>query len=149
MSRAGSYVLGLMDEADRERAERDLEIDAEFRDAVVRIAERLHLIDLGPAPEPDAADQWKLLAQRISEMPHMRPPGAHAGSDAGRHGKPVADRARPACRAVAPRGDHGARAYRGVCGGLSRSTLASMSGIRQTMPTSATATRNQPKPAKP
>ena len=28
MSRAGSYVLGLMDEADRERAERDLEIDA-------------------------------------------------------------------------------------------------------------------------
>ena len=36
MSRAGSYVLGLMDEADRERAERDLEIDPAFRDAVVR-----------------------------------------------------------------------------------------------------------------
>ena len=62
MSRAGSYVLGLMDAAARERAERDLETDAEFRDAVVRIAERLHLIDLGPATQPDAADQWKLLA---------------------------------------------------------------------------------------
>ena len=76
MSRAGSYVLGLMDAAARERAERDLETDAEFRDAVVRIAERLHLIDLGPAAPPAAADQWKLLAQRISEMPHMQPPGA-------------------------------------------------------------------------
>ena len=50
MSRAGSYVLGLMNDTDRERAERDLETDAEFRDAVVRIAERLHLIDLTPAP---------------------------------------------------------------------------------------------------
>ena len=76
MSRAGSYVLGLMDAPDRERAERDLETDAEFRDAVVRIAERLHLIDLGPATLPAAADQWRLLAERISEMPHMRPPGA-------------------------------------------------------------------------
>jgi anti-sigma-K factor RskA len=89
MSRAGSYVLGLMGEADRERAERDLETDAQFRDAVVRIAERLHLIDLGPAREPDASERWKLLAQRISEMPHMRPPGAPpvATLDAG---KPVA-----------------------------------------------------------
>ena len=49
MSRAGSYVLGLMGEAERERAERDLEVDAEFRDAVLHIAERLHLIDLNAA----------------------------------------------------------------------------------------------------
>jgi anti-sigma-K factor RskA len=73
MSRAGSYVLGLMNDTDRERAERDLETDAEFRDAVVRIGERLHLIDLTPPHEQDAADRWKLLAQRIGEMPHMRP----------------------------------------------------------------------------
>jgi anti-sigma-K factor RskA len=86
MSRAGSYVLGLMDKGDRERAERDLETDAEFRDAVVRIAERLHLIDLGPAREPDASERWKLLARRIGEMPHMRPPGAQsvATLDAGK-----------------------------------------------------------------
>jgi hypothetical protein len=90
MSRAGSYVLGLMDAADRERAERDLETDAEFRDAVVRIAERLHLIDLGPAREPDVSERWKLLTQRIGEMPHMRPPGAQplATPDPGK--KPVA-----------------------------------------------------------
>jgi anti-sigma-K factor RskA len=73
MSRAGSYVLGLMNDADRERAERDLEIDAEFRDAVVRIAERMHLIDLTPPHYEGSPDQWKLLAQRIGEMPHMRP----------------------------------------------------------------------------
>ena len=72
MSRAGSYVLGLMNEAERERAERDLEVDAEFRDAVVRIGVRLHLIDLAPATRADGADRWKLLAQRIGEMPHMR-----------------------------------------------------------------------------
>lgn len=71
MSRAGSYVLGLMDVADRERAERDLEVDAEFRDAVVRVAERLRLIDLNPAPEAGVPDQWRLIAQRISEMPHL------------------------------------------------------------------------------
>jgi anti-sigma-K factor RskA len=72
MSRAGSYVLGLMNDTDRERAERDLETDAEFRDDVVRIGERLHLIDLTPPLEQDAADRWRLLAQRIGEMPHMR-----------------------------------------------------------------------------
>jgi anti-sigma-K factor RskA len=71
MSRAGNYVLGLMGEADRERAERDLEVDAEFRDAVVRIAERMRLIDLAPAQETEAADQWKLIARRINEMPHL------------------------------------------------------------------------------
>jgi anti-sigma-K factor RskA len=76
MSRAGSYVLGLMSDAERERAERDLEVDAEFRDAVVRIAERLHLIDLTPPHEPGSADRWKSLAQRIGDMPHMRLPRA-------------------------------------------------------------------------
>jgi anti-sigma-K factor RskA len=71
LSRAGSYVLGLMGEAERERAERDLEVDPEFREAVLQIAGRLRLIDLNPAIEM-GTDQWKLLAQRIGEMPHMR-----------------------------------------------------------------------------
>ncbi len=35
MDRAGRYVLGLMDDEERERAERDLEIDPAFRDAMV------------------------------------------------------------------------------------------------------------------
>jgi anti-sigma-K factor RskA len=69
LSRAGSYVLGLMSEADRERAERDLEIDPAFRDAVVRVAERIRIIE--PA-ETRADDRWKLISGRISEMPQMR-----------------------------------------------------------------------------
>jgi anti-sigma-K factor RskA len=72
MSRAGSYVLGLMNSAERERAERDLEVDAEFRDAVVRIAERMHLIDLAPPQEQGSPGRWKLLAQRIGDMPRLR-----------------------------------------------------------------------------
>lgn len=72
MARAGNYVLGLMNADDRERAERDLEIDPAFRDAVVDIAARMRIIDLGPAPGADTAGQWKQLARRIAEMPHMR-----------------------------------------------------------------------------
>ena len=34
IDRAHSYVRGLMDPAERERAERDMEVDAEFRDAL-------------------------------------------------------------------------------------------------------------------
>jgi anti-sigma-K factor RskA len=48
VTRAGSYVLGMMEESDRQRAERDLEIDPAFRDAVLRVAERMHLLDLNP-----------------------------------------------------------------------------------------------------
>jgi hypothetical protein len=70
-SRAGSYVLGLMDKASRERAERDLEIDPAFREAVLKVAERLHVIEL---PEPDSSepDHWKRIAARIADLPQMR-----------------------------------------------------------------------------
>ena len=51
MERAGNYVLGLMDDSERERAERDLEIDPSFRDAVVEIAERMHVFDRTAAPD--------------------------------------------------------------------------------------------------
>ena len=43
IARAGDYVLGLMNDAERERAERDLEIDPAFRDAVLQLAERMHM----------------------------------------------------------------------------------------------------------
>ena len=74
LSRAGRYVLGMMSEMERERAERDLEFDAKFRAAVVGVAERMHLFDLGEvADKPDwqVAD-WHKVAARIGEMPHMR-----------------------------------------------------------------------------
>jgi hypothetical protein len=71
LSRAGSYVLGLMGEADRERAEHDLEIDPAFREAVFKVAERLHRIEL-PKVEGAHADHWKKIATHIAGLPQMR-----------------------------------------------------------------------------
>jgi anti-sigma-K factor RskA len=72
MARAGNYVLGLMDDGERERAERDLEIDPSFRDAVVLIAERMHVFDHIAAPGKVPDGVWKQIKQRIAEMPQMR-----------------------------------------------------------------------------
>ncbi len=72
MDRAGRYVLGLMDDDERERAERDLEIDPAFRDAVVEIAERMHVFDRMPAPDKAPADGWRLIKEKIAAMPQMR-----------------------------------------------------------------------------
>jgi hypothetical protein len=76
MDRAGRYVLGLMDDEERERAERDLEIDPAFRDAMVEIAERMHVFDRMPAqgqPTGKApADSWRLIKEKITAMPQMR-----------------------------------------------------------------------------
>ncbi|MER9726403.1 MULTISPECIES: hypothetical protein [unclassified Mesorhizobium] len=70
VTRAGDYVLGLMNDRDRERAERDLEIDPAFRDTVMRLAERMHVLDRG-APS-GGSDRWRLISQRIAELPQMR-----------------------------------------------------------------------------
>lgn len=71
LSRAGSYVMGLMDEADRERAEHDLEVDPAFREAVLRVAERLHRIELPQTQGAHPAD-WKRIAMHIAGLPQMR-----------------------------------------------------------------------------
>ncbi|WP_394888880.1 hypothetical protein ACG873_27440 [Mesorhizobium sp. AaZ16] len=68
LARAGHYVLGLMDDEERERAERDLERDGAFRDAVLSIAERMHVLDAGPTPD----SKWRAISERIAEMPQMR-----------------------------------------------------------------------------
>jgi anti-sigma-K factor RskA len=70
IARAGDYVLGLMNDRDRERAERDLQIDPAFRDTVMRLAERMHVFDHG-APS-GGSDRWRLISQRIAELPQMR-----------------------------------------------------------------------------
>jgi hypothetical protein len=70
VARAGDYVLGLMNDRDRERAERDLEIDPAFRDAVMRLAERMHIFDR--AAPSGGGDRWRLISQRIAELPQMR-----------------------------------------------------------------------------
>ncbi|UCI09082.1 hypothetical protein [Mesorhizobium sp. B1-1-8] len=73
IARAGDYVFGLMDERERARAERDLEIDPAFRDAVLRLAERMRVFEPASNGVPD--NRWKLIAQRIGELPQMRPAG--------------------------------------------------------------------------
>ena len=70
MARAGDYVLGLMDDRERQRAERDLEVDPAFRDAVVRLAERMHVFDR--SSPSDVEEHWARITQRIAEMPQMR-----------------------------------------------------------------------------
>ena len=75
MTRAGNYVLGLMNDSERERAERDLEIDSSFREAVVEVAERMHVFDHRPAPEEATDDSWKMIKERIDGMPQMRQVG--------------------------------------------------------------------------
>ena len=45
VARAGDYVFGLMNDKERARAERDLEIDPAFRDAVLSLDERLRAVD--------------------------------------------------------------------------------------------------------
>lgn len=72
LSRAGNYVLGLMSDADRARAERDLEVDPAFRDAVLSIAERMHALDFAPQKDIDPAERWRQIAERIGELPQMR-----------------------------------------------------------------------------
>jgi anti-sigma-K factor RskA len=82
MTRAGNYVLGLMDDHDRERAERDLEIDPAFRDAVVALAERMHVFDKVPAAEQAANGDWRRLTQHIADMPQMHSRGPDESSAA-------------------------------------------------------------------
>ena len=71
VARASKYVLGLMDENDRMRAERDLEIDPAFREAVVAVAERMQLLDLNPAGAAHP-DFWRAISARITYLPQMR-----------------------------------------------------------------------------
>ncbi|MEO5755517.1 MAG: hypothetical protein ABIQ51_01555 [Mesorhizobium sp.] len=77
MARAGDYVLGLMNDSERERAERDLEIDPAFRDAVVQLAERMHVFDR--ARPADERDRWNQITARIAELPQMRASGLDDG----------------------------------------------------------------------
>ncbi|MEI9402909.1 hypothetical protein [Mesorhizobium argentiipisi] len=71
VARAGDYVFGLMNDRERARAERDLEIDPAFRDMVLRLAERLRAFD--PAELDERGNRWELVTQRLAELPQMQP----------------------------------------------------------------------------
>jgi anti-sigma-K factor RskA len=70
LARAGNYVFGLMDEAERERAERDLERDTSFRDAVMEIAERQRLAKLRETPETNG--RWQAVSAHLAGLPQMQ-----------------------------------------------------------------------------
>jgi len=87
IARAGDYVFGLMDERERARAERDLEIDPAFRDTVLRLAERLRAFDPPEAAVAPSDARWELVQKRLAELPQMRP--AAAGDSAPERPEPV------------------------------------------------------------
>ncbi|RUW27638.1 hypothetical protein EN858_09100 [Mesorhizobium sp. M4B.F.Ca.ET.215.01.1.1] len=88
IARAGDYVFGLMNDVERRRAERDLEIDPAFRDAVLRLAERMRAFDPA-APADGATDKrWDLVTRRIAELPQMRLAGV-GGGDSGEEAGPT------------------------------------------------------------
>lgn len=72
MARASKYVLGLMDEDERARAERDLEHDTAFRDAMIQVAERMHLFDLTKPHQGAAPALWKSITAHLAALPHIR-----------------------------------------------------------------------------
>jgi hypothetical protein len=88
--RAGDFILGRMNEAERERAERDLEFDPAFRDAVIRLADEMRLFGRGEAGN-SAEGRWKLVAARIAELPQMQPAAGEGHSPT----RPTIDPLRP------------------------------------------------------
>lgn len=72
MARASKYVLGLMDEDERARAERDLEHNTAFRDAMIQVAERMHLFDLNRPDQSAAPALWKSITAHLGALPHIR-----------------------------------------------------------------------------
>ena len=90
LERAGDYIMGRMNEAERERAERDLERDPKFRETVIRLAERLRS---NASLSRDQAELWQSVQEAIAGLPQMRdapivPPhragSAASGRDAGK-----------------------------------------------------------------
>ncbi|SFO16789.1 hypothetical protein SAMN03159463_01324 [Mesorhizobium sp. NFR06] len=70
VARAGDYVFGLMNDRERARAERDLEIDPAFRDMVLRLDERLRALNsVAPGRR---ANHWELISRRLAELPQMQ-----------------------------------------------------------------------------
>jgi anti-sigma-K factor RskA len=65
--RAGDYVMGRMGPAERERAERDLERDPRFREAVLRLSGRIRHGDTVAA-----AELWQAVEAGLNSLPQMR-----------------------------------------------------------------------------
>lgn len=71
MARAEDYVFGLMSEEERVRAERDMEVDGEFRECVMRLGEQLRRLRAPNTPVEISDDAWRDITRRIAAMPQM------------------------------------------------------------------------------
>lgn len=67
-ARAGDYVLGLMDDAERDRAERDMASDVAFRKTVEDLAARMHALDADVTPVPVPEGLWDRVAASIGSQ---------------------------------------------------------------------------------
>lgn len=81
MARAGDYVLGLLDETERLRAEADMATDAGFRAAVDLLAARMAALDDTAGRDPVPEGMWAAVEARLGEA---GVDAAAAASSAGR-----------------------------------------------------------------
>ncbi len=65
--RAGDYVMGRMEPAERARAERDLERDPKFREAVLRLSGQI-----GRRDAVARSDMWQAVEAGLNSLPQMR-----------------------------------------------------------------------------
>jgi anti-sigma-K factor RskA len=89
MARAGDYVLGLMSDEERGRAEHDVVHDEAFRDAVFAATQQLHRLDLTAAPDPVPGDLWARISRRIADLPQLDPSVERAAPHSGTRAVPV------------------------------------------------------------
>jgi len=72
MARAEAYVFGLMNEHERDRAQRDMEVDPEFRECVMALGEQLRrLRERADVPVSIPEDAWQDISRRVAAMPHL------------------------------------------------------------------------------
>ena len=120
IGRAEDYVLGLMDENERMRAERDMAVDPEFRDCVLDLAQKLQRLHETRQPGQSADEAWNEIAARIAQLPQMagttpqRPPARREGHPAPPSAAKTPIKPRVAVRRPVDRGLHETGGRRGL-----------------------------------
>ena len=76
IARAGEYVLGLMDEDERRRAEADIATDAAFANEVARFADQFEALQANLEPDEATDELWQAIAARLDQKG-----GLHSAAD--------------------------------------------------------------------
>jgi anti-sigma-K factor RskA len=79
MARAEDYVFGLMNEQERARAERDMEVDPQFRECVVMLGQQLRRLREPNVPISISDNAWRDITRRLASMPQMTGAATAAG----------------------------------------------------------------------